>query len=205
MIGKTLLRTVLKDVIRAIYICEMNSDINKVWLELNEDIGRYVCDKVNHQDHCHDILQDVYLKMIKNIDKIKEVDNIKAYLIRISSNTIADHYRTKKATATMEEDYVAPASSCCGNSYQELAGNFLLAAINQLPDKYKEALTLTEIEGLSQKEYAEKLGISFSGAKSRVQRAREKLKDIVKQCCDYQFDRYGNVVKCCGEEISQSN
>ena len=58
-----------------------------------------------------------------------------------------------------------------------------------------------DFEGMSQKEYADRLGISISGAKSRVQRAREKLKDLILKCCDYQFDKYGNVIKCCGDEI----
>lgn len=182
----------------------MQQEIQKIWNELNEDLGRYVCDKVNHQDHCHDILQDVYLKMVSNIEKIKNVDNIKAYLIRISSNTIADHYRSNKTSEAIQH-YEAPVSSCCGQSYQELAGNFLVKAIGQLPEKYRVALTKTELEGLSQKEYADMMGMSFSGAKSRVQRARQKLRDLVKQCCDYQFDKYGNVIKCCGEEVGQSN
>ena len=79
----------------------MNPDLNKLWLELNEDIGRYVCNKVDHQDYCHDILHDVYLKMIDNVEKIKSVDNVKAYLVRISSNTIIDHYRSSKTIASV--------------------------------------------------------------------------------------------------------
>ena len=53
------------------------------------------------------------------------------------------------------------------------------------------------------KEYAVKAGISYSGAKSRVQRARIMLKDMLMQCCHYQFDKYGTVFdiqqkcRCC--------
>lgn len=179
----------------------MQPDAQEIWLKLNGDLERYVCDKVNHQNHCHDILQDVYLKMVSNIEKIRTVDNIKAYLIRVSSNTIADHYRLERKLSAPQDHYEAPHATCCSDSYQDLAASFLLTAINQLPEKYKDALMKTELEGVSQKDYAEQLGISFSGAKSRVQRAREKLKDIILKCCDYQFDKYGNVVKCCGEDV----
>jgi RNA polymerase sigma-70 factor (ECF subfamily) len=58
-----------------------------------------------------------------------------------------------------------------------------------LPEPYSQALILTEYEGLSQKEMAERLGISFSGAKSRVQRARRKLRDLLLQCCHFELDR----------------
>jgi RNA polymerase sigma-70 factor (ECF subfamily) len=69
--------------------------------------------------------------------------------------------------------------------------------IESLEPIYREALILIELEGLSQQQYAEKVGISYTNAKTRVQRAREKLRKIILQCCQYQFDKYGNIVSCC--------
>jgi RNA polymerase sigma-70 factor (ECF subfamily) len=73
--------------------------------------------------------------------------------------------------------------------------------IDDLPADYRQALILTEYEGLTQKELAQRLGISLSGAKSRVQRAREKLKIMLLNCCHFEFDRLGRVVDyephCC--------
>jgi RNA polymerase sigma-70 factor, ECF subfamily len=62
------------------------------------------------------------------------------------------------------------------------------------PDEYRQALLLTEYKGLTQRELAERLGLSFSGAKSRVQRAREKLKAMLLDCCHFEFDRLGKVI-----------
>ena len=70
----------------------------------------------------------------------------------------------------------------------------MVKMIDDLPVEYCEALCLTELGGMSQKEYAEEAGISYSGAKARVQRAKKKLKDNLMKCCHYQFDRYGTVV-----------
>jgi RNA polymerase sigma-70 factor (ECF subfamily) len=76
--------------------------------------------------------------------------------------------------------------------------------IESLEPIYRDALILTELEGWSQKQLAEKAGISLSGAKSRVQRAKEKLKEVIFNCCTYEFDKYGNIIsakknlsKCC--------
>jgi RNA polymerase sigma-70 factor (ECF subfamily) len=66
--------------------------------------------------------------------------------------------------------------------------------LDSLPNDYRQALILTEYQGLTQKELGEKLGISLSGAKSRVQRAREKLKTMLLNCCHFQFDRLGRVI-----------
>jgi RNA polymerase sigma-70 factor (ECF subfamily) len=63
-----------------------------------------------------------------------------------------------------------------------------------LPRKYRQALELTEMQGFSQTELAARLNISVSGAKSRVQRAREKLKEALLDCCHFEFDRYGRVI-----------
>lgn len=70
------------------------------------------------------------------------------------------------------------------------AVNDMINMMDSFPAEYCEALCLTEIAGLSQKAYAEKVGITYSCAKSRVQRARKLLKDMMMRCCHYQFDVY---------------
>jgi RNA polymerase sigma-70 factor, ECF subfamily len=63
-----------------------------------------------------------------------------------------------------------------------------------LPDQDRQALILTEYQGLTQKEFGERQGLSFSGAKSRVQRAREKLKQELLACCHFELDRRGHIL-----------
>jgi RNA polymerase sigma-70 factor (ECF subfamily) len=82
----------------------------------------------------------------------------------------------------------------------------LLAAfrrmIYSLPDHYREALVLTEFNGLTQQDLADQLGISLSGAKSRVQRARAQLKQMLHECCNFEFDRRGKVIDCTPRKAS---
>ena len=66
--------------------------------------------------------------------------------------------------------------------------------IGSLPRPYQEALMLVEIEGLSQKEVAEKLDLSYSGAKSRVQRGRRLLREALVNCCHIELDRRGRII-----------
>jgi RNA polymerase sigma-70 factor (ECF subfamily) len=65
-----------------------------------------------------------------------------------------------------------------------------------LPEPYRKALVLTELEGLTQQELADKVGISLSGAKSWVQRGRQQLKEMLTECCAFEFDRRGGVIDC---------
>ena len=68
------------------------------------------------------------------------------------------------------------------------------AMVHRLPEKYRQAVILTTYEGFTQKEMGEKLGLSLSGAKSRSQRAREKLKDMLMECCHFELDRFGKII-----------
>jgi predicted DNA-binding protein (UPF0251 family) len=73
---------------------------------------------------------------------------------------------------------------------------FAAAAVARLPSPYREALTLTELQGVTQLAASKLLGISPSGMKSRVQRGREKLRQLIESSCDISLDVRGGVIAC---------
>jgi RNA polymerase sigma-70 factor, ECF subfamily len=75
-----------------------------------------------------------------------------------------------------------------GEYRSELAG-CLRPMIDQLNKEYREALMLVELEGLTQQAAAQRIGISLSGMKSRVQRGRRQLKRKLDECCLIQLDQ----------------
>ena len=70
----------------------------------------------------------------------------------------------------------------------------MLAMLPSIPEKYRAAVELAEVEGLTQQQVGQRLGLSLSGAKSRVQRGRKILRNMLLGCCHLEFDRRGNVV-----------
>jgi RNA polymerase sigma-70 factor, ECF subfamily len=174
-----------------------NRSISELWKENSQRLENFICNKVNHDDHCHDILHDLFLKITEKEERIKLVEQPASYIIKMAQNAVIDFYRTqKKATQALKgnENYISNEEHL---SDVQLADCCLLTFIKNLPPAYSEALILTDLEGLSQKELAEKLNISYTGAKSRVQRARKMLKEAILDCCPYQFDKYGNIIGCC--------
>ena len=166
----------------------MEDKVREIWENFDKQLRGYICAKMNNNNECLDVLQDVYLKIIKNIDKISAIENMPSYLNRLASNAVADHYRQRSKKPVLSPDDVnnlviidevngedEEVKNCCLQCLEP--------GIDTLPEKYKEAFILSEIEGIPQKEVAEKLGITLSGAKSRVQRAREKLREEVLKCC----------------------
>jgi RNA polymerase sigma-70 factor (ECF subfamily) len=146
-------------------------------------------------------MQEVLLKIMINLPKIESATNLAGYLVKLTNNAVTDHYRKRKPVlengllteASFEDEHEKDQSL-------QLADCCLRPMIDMLPAIYRDALIMTELEGMKQKEYAEKMGISSSNAKMRVQRAKQKLREVILQCCTYEFDNYGNIVDCSKNE-----
>jgi len=154
--------------------------------------------KVKHKEYYQDIIQEVYLKILTNQSKITQADNISAYLTRLTTNTVIDYYRRKAKTSDDKElpaDISVEPAEIPDNSLA-LADCCLRPFIDSLPEIYRNALVLVELENMKIKDYAVKADISVTNAKTRVQRARIKLREVILQCCQYEFDTYGNMVSC---------
>ena len=167
----------------------------RIWDQHSEKLKAFICSKVAGEDHCHDILHDVFLKIAENVERIKLIEQPARYVIKMAQNAIIDYYRSKKKKLPQlqKEETVSIETL----SDIQLADCCLLSFIKKLPAAYSEAIILTELEGLSQKALAKKLNISYTGAKSGVQRARQRLKKEILTCCQYEFDKYGNIISCC--------
>ena len=150
-------------------------------------------------------MQDVFLKIHTHIDTLRTPDRLTSWIYQITRNAIADYYRAQRPTAELPETLPVADELVDDDVMRELSP-CVAAMVAALPETYREALRLTEYQGLSQKALSERLGISFSGAKSRVQRARAKVKERLLDCCHFQFDRAGRIIDyqsrraCCASE-----
>jgi len=136
-----------------------------------------------------DIVQEVFNKISSNLESLKDEEKVHIWIYRITRNAIFDYYRKQQPSENLPLQLQAPEEE----DAKELSA-CIRPMIESLPDKYKEALTLTEQNGMTRKQLSERLGISFSGAKSRVQRGREKLKEMLTACCHNEADRYGHII-----------
>jgi RNA polymerase sigma-70 factor, ECF subfamily len=161
----------------------------KAWKEHSKGIKAFVMSKVKDRDLCNDIMQDVYIRMHQNFDRVKDESKIKPWLFTIARNVVNDNYRNQKQfkTDNIENGLVE-------NGANKKFEKCLVPHINKLPAIYKEAFTKVELANYSQLQLAEELKISYSGAKSRVQRAKQLLKQYFSKCCNIRSDKYGNIV-----------
>lgn len=167
-----------------------------IWMKVQEKLKAFVRSKVRDAASADDVLQEIFLKMHHNLHQLREEEKAEYWLFRIAQNAVNDHFRQQKIRRqpTPVPEELPGEEEKQVQALTEEVSQWLPFMLELLPEKYRQALYLTEAEGLSQRELAEKLGLSYSGAKSRVQRGREKLRDIVLQCCEVATDKYGNVL-----------
>jgi RNA polymerase sigma-70 factor, ECF subfamily len=172
----------------------VNPTLEEIWNESAGQLRRFIQRRVSNPELAEDILQDVFVRISKRLERLEERAKIHGWLYLIARNAIIDHYRTRRETVELPETLAVEEDFAPGE-LEELKAAFR-RMIHSLPGPYREAILLTEFEGLSQVELARQLGISVSGAKSRVQRGRQQLKEILLDRCHFEFDRRGRVFDC---------
>jgi RNA polymerase sigma-70 factor, ECF subfamily len=173
------------------------------WSELRGPMARFIARRVADPQDAEDVLQEVLLRIHRHSEELASADRVASWVHRIARNAIVDHYRRRAARPefpardpsevdkALEESLDEPAA---GALRSELA-SCLRPLIARLPDKHRQALVLTELEGLTQAEAAQRLAISVSGAKARVQRGRAQLRTLLLDCCHVELDRRGAITE----------
>jgi RNA polymerase sigma-70 factor (ECF subfamily) len=172
-----------------------------VWNELRGQLAGFIARRVDDPQDSEDVLQEVMLRIHRHSDELARADQVVAWVHRIARNAVVDHYRRRAARPELPAGAAEDFEERADGSLEEPASDALrreLATclrplIERLPEKLREALVLTEVEGLTQTEAARRLGISVSGAKARVQRGRAQLRTLLLDCCHVELDRRGGI------------
>jgi RNA polymerase sigma-70 factor (ECF subfamily) len=135
-----------------------------------------------------DIVNEGFLKVFMNMSKYEDKGNLEGWIKRIVYNCMIDYIRkNQKHTRYIELDHVTEhKENPLVNS--NLNHEDLMAAVNKLPDTLKEVFKLFAIEGFNHNEIAEKMGINESTSRWYLSEGRKKLKDILNNKYDYQYN-----------------
>jgi RNA polymerase sigma-70 factor (ECF subfamily) len=167
------------------------------WREVRAKLRPFVARRVPESD-VDDVLQDIFLRMQRGLPALQDEERFGAWAYHVARSAVVDHLRSsaRRPIAVGEPpEHEAQGPEDDRAVEREVAGVVALF-VAMMPSPYREALTLTELEGLSQAEAARMLGISVSGMKSRVQRGRRKLRSAIEDCCTIALDARCRVVGC---------
>jgi len=196
----------------------MSITTQQVWEVFHIPLQHFIRQRVSDETTSEDVLQEVFLKIHEHIETLKDTKKLESWVYQITRNAIIDSYRRKeKLTEPFDTpEIVKMTENLSEDDIVTELFPVVRAMVKSLPERDRQALVLTEYQGLTQKELGERLGLSLSGAKSRVQRARDKLKQMLLDCCHFEVDRRGHVIDyqprcqccsagtCCTPEISDT-
>ena len=168
--------------------------LDAVWAETIDRLRSFVAARVGDREVAADITQDVLVRSIAS-GALAQADNPVAWLYRSARNAVIDHYRLRHAHTRVDNlDWPDPDGDDGepNDATRELS-HCLRPLLAQLPPAAREALERVDIEGETHQQVATDLGLSVSGMKSRVQRARRDLKELLEGCCAVEVDRLGAV------------
>ena len=176
------------------------------WQQVHDGLRGFIAKRVAHPAEVEDILQDVFLRIHQRIDGLKDPRRVIPWVYQITRHAIVDHYRRPghrrevpaglasdmETTGLTTVEVPVERAAESGRLRRELAA-CLRPMLDRLSQDYRDAIVLVELEGLTQRAAAKRLGLSLSGTKSRVQRGRAQLRQMLNECCVIQLDRRGGV------------
>jgi len=127
-----------------------------------------------------DVVQNVFLKLYENLDRIRNKESVNFWLITTARNEMYSHFRSAKRKAVDKSediDYMeveSPVNLEYEFDMRELK-KLILKELDTLPDEQKEVFVLKEYTGMNYKEIAEVLSIDMELVKSRLYKTRQKL------------------------------
>ena len=171
----------------------------QIWVELKTNLHRFIARRASNEADADDILQDVFFKIHSNIGKLRDSTKMHSWVYQITRNAIIDYYRTRRSGDLSLDEYpdkfdTAKEVTPEADAEREDMMACLQPMVNRLAGDDQKALMMADVQGLKQAAVASELNLSLSGAKSRVQRARGKMKDMLLDCCKLEFDRLGRPV-----------
>lgn len=164
-----------------------------LWRDYRDRLVRFVRRRVEDAATAEDIAHDVLVRAYQKGDTLRSGQKFEAWLYQITRNAVIDHYRARRPSEELPSELAAPDPEGGRAAREELAG-CMRPLVAALPPRYRDAVTLSELHGLTQNETAQRLGLSLSGAKSRVQRARRMLEEKLLACCRVELDHRGAIV-----------
>lgn len=175
-----------------------NTDSQGVWEDFHGRLRSFVSRRVKQPADAEDVVQEIFLHIHRSLSTVKDGARLPAWIFKIARNAIVDYFRKNARPAEgLAEDFDLPAPTeqpeIDYSALKELA-HCLEPMIEALPESYRHAIRLTELRGVAQSEAAKQTGLSVSGMKTRVQRARGKLKTMLLQCCEIELDNRRGVV-----------
>lgn len=177
----------------------MAESLENIWKAFHGRLHRFVAGRVKNRADAEDVLQEVFVRVHKGVGTLRDGERLLPWLFQVTRNAITDHHRKAARRREVPHDGEAEPAAPRATEEEPAEARQALARcmrpmLERVPPAYREAVSLVELEGMTQAGAAKRLGLTLSGMKSRVQRGRVKLKESLQACCDVRMAADGGVM-----------
>ncbi len=151
----------------------------RLYQKIHEPFARYCASHAYGIMDTEDLIQETVLSTLQNFDKIREQQKLLGYMITTANNILRNHLRRRKFSGPFSEKSFRKLQAQVRDAEVAMDVHHLYKALNELPLKDKEAILLFEINGLSIDEIATIQEASAGATKTRLSRARDKLRKLL--------------------------
>lgn len=177
-------------------------EVAGIYREFHKSLLGFIKNRIKSKEDAEDILQNVFVKISSNVDKLSEEEKLTNWMFTITRNAIIDYYRknaTKKKNGMQEDISEIDVMDITEPDPMKGLDSCVSPMIALLPEEYRDIVIDAELKGIRQKDLAEKYGVPYPSMRSKVQRGRERLKQLFYNCCHIQTDTRGNVLEAHGK------
>lgn len=169
-----------------------------LWAEFVAPVRAFVGRRAPAGVDVDDVVQEIFLRVLRHLPATEAVERLDAWIFTIARTALIDAQRAHRRHVGRSTEVEPDALASDGTGDDDLAmvrelAPCLAPFVARLDEPYRSALELTSLQGLTQQEAARRAGISVSGMKSRVQRARARLREMMLRCCDLELDARGGI------------
>jgi len=181
-------------------------EVAGIYTQFHQSLLSFIRSKIRSKEDAEDILQNVFIKISANLNKLSDEGKLQSWLFTITRNAIIDYYRTNASKKNVEVDSQMEKSILDESDFDPTKGldQCMNTMIEMLPEEYRDIIIDAEMKGIKQKDLAEKYGMAYPSMRSRVQRGRERLKQLFYNCCHIETDSLGNVLAAQGKNDCES-
>ncbi len=164
-----------------------------------DGVKKFILASVKDASVTDDIIQETFLRVQENIDKLREPEKMKSWIFSIAHHLCQDHFRSRKKTSANEavDDGLIDVEETPVQKRleREEMSRCVQDKLNLLPESYRSVIIFADTMDFSQQEIADTLGLTLENVKVRLHRARKKLKAILEEECTFEVDEQ-NVLIC---------
>lgn len=170
-----------------------------MWREVIAQLRAFVRRRIADPDRAEDLVGDIVLRIHQNLGSVDDQERLAHWVSRVARNAVIDEYR--RAARAREQLLDTPADTAAvatmgpdpddASSVLDELSRCLRPLLAGLPAEQRRAVEMIDLDGMPQAGAARRENVSLSGMKSRVQRGRRRLAELLGQCCTLTLDARG--------------